>query len=160
MTLEKYTSKWLDATYILVFAVYLGMAEVFADFPTGNETEKSKMAKNSCYLLTSYRGICHRHLQVYCRLDLSSVKYIFGISFCRQMAWSLYHLSKYFFSHRPPLWTPIRISFDSLIFVRFFWCSCRVLTDRLVTSDTMMSWRFLNKFPLMTATHIIQVGSG
>ena len=32
MILQKYTSLWIDLTYILVFTVYLGMAEIFTDF--------------------------------------------------------------------------------------------------------------------------------
>ena len=34
MILQKYTSLWIDPTYILVFTVYLGMAEILTDFPT------------------------------------------------------------------------------------------------------------------------------
>ena len=37
MILQKYTPLWIDPTYILVFTVYLGMAEIFTDFPTGSK---------------------------------------------------------------------------------------------------------------------------
>ena len=48
MILQKYTSQWIDPTYVLVFRVYLGMAQIFTDFPTG-----SKMAKHTWSLSIS-----------------------------------------------------------------------------------------------------------
>ena len=37
INLQKYTLQCIDPTYILVFAVYLGMPEIFTYFPTGHK---------------------------------------------------------------------------------------------------------------------------
>ena len=37
MILQKYTSLWIDLIYILIFAVYLEMPEIFTDLPTGSK---------------------------------------------------------------------------------------------------------------------------
>ena len=54
------------------------------------------------------------------------MKYISAISFCWQMSPFLLHHSEYLFliDHHCE---PQSESFDTLIFVRFFWCSCRVI---------------------------------
>ena len=37
MILQKYTSQWIDLNYVLVFKVYLRMAQIFADLSTGSK---------------------------------------------------------------------------------------------------------------------------
>ena len=35
--LQKYTSLWIDPSDVLVFTAYLGMDQIFTDYPTGSK---------------------------------------------------------------------------------------------------------------------------
>ena len=41
---------WIDPTYMLVFTVYLGMAEIFSDFPTGIKQNSQKWQKHMLFV--------------------------------------------------------------------------------------------------------------
>ena len=100
MILQKYCSFWIDPTYILVFTVYLGMAEIFTDsFKDSNKT--AQKAKNTWLFVHTLLT----NLQV------------------SQTFLDLYTAKTEVIDHHCELQS---VSFDVLVFVRFFWCSCGV----------------------------------
>ena len=51
--LQKYTSLWIGLTQCFSFTVFLGMAQIFTDFPTGSKQKWQKSHGYLIYLLGS-----------------------------------------------------------------------------------------------------------
>ena len=64
--MQKYTSQWIDPTYVLVFTVYLRMSQIFRDFTTGS---KQKWQKSHGHCLHPVGKSVHMRgiPQIYCK---------------------------------------------------------------------------------------------